>query len=137
MGTQQSLLMLLSIILIFVAVTVGINIYNTITKNTFIKNCVQELTYFKARTTDYYKTSQYMGGSSFGIYQWNSESLAAYIGIGHSGDTVETEYANYTITVDGNDVTFLAIPKEGSVQKNIQLEYNVISDEADITFIDQ
>lgn len=134
MGTQQALLMLLSLILVFVAITVGISIYNNITRNAFLKNCVQELTYFKARTVDYYKTSQYMGGSGFGIYQWNSESLAAYIGIGHIGNTVETEYANYTITVDGDNITFFAVPKEGSINTNIQLVYNVISNEASLTY---
>jgi hypothetical protein len=135
MGTQQSLLMLLSIILVFVAVTVGISIYNNITRNTFIKNCVQELTYFKARATDYYKTSQYMGGSSFGEYQWNAESLAYYIGIGHNGSNeVETDYAHYIITIVDYNVTILAEPKEGSVTTNIQLEYNVLTNEAVITY---
>jgi hypothetical protein len=135
MGTQQSLFILLSVILIFFAISVGISIYNNITRNTFIKFCIQELTYFKARAVDYYKTSQYMGGSSYGIYQWNAENLAAYIGLGYDeANGLETEYATYTVTIVDFDVTFLAIPKEKGINKKIQLEYNVLSNVANLSF---
>ena len=93
------------------------------------------MNYIRARTADYYKTSQSFGGSSFGSYKWDSNSLSAYIGMEYNGTNgVETVNAMYTITVSNRDVTLLADPIDQVVETNIQLDYNVDTQVTTITF---
>ncbi|MCD4819766.1 MAG: hypothetical protein K8S23_13860 [Candidatus Cloacimonetes bacterium] len=135
MGQQQTLLVLLSIMIVIVAISIGIKLFNSYSINSIKQNCLSELNYMRARSADYYKTSQYMGGSSYGSYKWDSNSLAAYIGMDYNDTNgVETVNAIYTITVLNGDITFLADPKDQAFETNIQMDYNVDTQVTTLTY---
>ena len=135
MGHQQSLLVVLSIVVVLVSIWLGIELYNSHQTNATKRQCFEEITFFKATTADYYKTSKYWGGASFGTWNWDSVNLAKHIGIGYDGSTgIETDTANYTITVSGVMVTFYADLKDPKITYDIKYEYNVATQEYTITY---
>ena len=138
MGQQQILLLVLASIIVFASIVAGISIYKQYQTRLTKLQCFDELNYLKARVSDYFKTARTFGGSSYGAYEWNPESIAEYIGVGWDGsNTLETTLSEYTISIDEHNVTFLAKIKDDSIDKNIRFTYNVYNGDTSIVFEDQ
>ncbi len=117
MGTQQILLIVLSVVIVGIAIAVGITMFNTQAKNSARQAIISDMTNFAASTMAYYRTPASQGGSGYGTTNWDATHIANYIGIGDNGSGgLETDNATYSIpTVSSTQVVFQSTPKEGAL----------------------
>ena len=129
MGTQQILLIVLSIVIVGIAIWAGIQIYKGMIESSARTATISDLTNFRAITRAYYLTASIQGGSSHASNGWDAASIAEYIGIGYDGSTgLETQNATIEVSLEGSSsekVVFLATPKEGQITYKIKLTYNI------------
>lgn len=99
MGTQQILLIVLSVIIVGVAVAVGIQMFNTQAMNSNRQAVVGDLQTYGAQLMQYYRTpaSQGGGGSDF-TSGTGAAKVAAFLGWGATTDTTDTGTFALTIT---------------------------------------
>ena len=119
MGTQQILLIVLSVVIVGIAIAVGITMFNTQAKNSARQAIISDMTNFAATTMAYYRTPASQGGSGYGSTNWTADDIAQYIGIGYDSSKpgqLETDNATYTIsTATAGQVVFSSTPKEGQL----------------------
>ena len=116
MGTQQILLIVLSVVIVGIAVAVGITMFKAQSENSAKQAIISDMNNFAATAMAFYKTPTSQGGTSYGTgTDWTTAGIAKYIGIGVSGSTVETENAVYTVTLSGAVVTFTPVSKGMSI----------------------
>ncbi|HNX00523.1 MAG TPA: hypothetical protein PLE74_12485 [Candidatus Cloacimonadota bacterium] len=82
MGTQQILLIVLSVIIVGVAVAVGISMFATQATNSNRQAIVAELQNFGAAAIQYYKTPSTLGGGGNGTPGFGADLTAAKAGVG-------------------------------------------------------
>ncbi len=121
MGTQQILLIVLSVVIVGIAIAVGITMFNTQAKNSARQAIISDMTNFAASTMAYYRTPASQGGSGYGSTNWDADHIAEYVGIGYNsggsgGYYLETDNAKYNISsVTSSQVIFQSIPNEGQL----------------------
>ena len=119
MGTQQILLIVLSVVIVGIAIAVGITMFNTQAKNSARQAIIADMTNFAASTMAYYRTPASQGGSGYGATNWDANHLSDYIGVKTSSTAaghLETDNATYSInTGTSGSVIFQSTPKEGSL----------------------
>lgn len=83
MGTQQILLIVLSVIIVGVAVAVGITMFSTQASNSNRQALVGELQHFGAAAMQYYKTpAPQGGGGGTGVVGFGADLASAKAGVG-------------------------------------------------------
>lgn len=96
MGTQQILLIVLSVIIVGVAVAVGIQMFNTQAMNSNRQAVVGDLQTLGAQVMQYYRTPSSQGGAGSSIATSDASNVATFIGWGATSDTTDT--GSFTLT---------------------------------------
>jgi hypothetical protein len=109
MGTQQILLIVLSVIIVGAAVAVGIQMFNTQSISSTRSAMLSDMNNFASMAMSYYRTPLNLGGAGNGqgddgAAAWTAAKIAAYLG--GTGSSVTTDNGTYTVTVSNTTVTF-------------------------------
>ncbi len=128
MRTQQILLIVLSIIIVGIAVSVGITMFNAQATNANKQAIISDMNYFAARALVFYKRPTTHGG---GGNSWTSDvdNLGMWLGFEYddSNDELSNENGSYTLSVNDDVLTITGIgTKKGndsstSVKATLQL----------------
>lgn len=101
MGTQQILLIVLSVIIVGVAIAVGITMFNNQAYNSNQQAVAAELQNYGSQVVQYWKTPISQGGAGQDPTAPTIARIAAFIGFdptaGGSDDSLSTENGIYTI----------------------------------------
>ena len=95
MGTQQILLIVLSVIIVGVAVAVGIQMFNTQAMNSNRQAVIGYLQTYGAQVMQYYRTPSSQGGGGSSLS--SATAIATFMGWGATSDTTDT--GSFTISV--------------------------------------
>jgi hypothetical protein len=119
MGTQQILLIVLSVIIVGVAVAVGITMFATQATNSNRQALVGELQHFGAAAMQYYKTPAGQGGGGgTGTVGFGADLAAAKAGVGiamgfNAAGTMTDDTGTFTLGyVDSNVITITGVGTE-------------------------
>lgn len=102
MGTQQILLIVLSVIIVGAAIAVGITMFTTQAVSSARQAVLMDMNNFAAQAMQYYRTPASLGGAGYSVFA--AEDLAKFIDATATGTTVSTPNGSYTITVTGTGV---------------------------------
>ena len=120
MGTQQILLIVLSVIIVGIAVAVGITMFNQQAFNSNRNACISDLNMFATQAMAWWKTPETHGGAANGngtvTPDGDVDLLIEWIGFENAaGDGFLTGNGSYSITTnDGTDLVILAAGNEGT-----------------------
>lgn len=106
MGTQQILLIVLSVIIVGIAVAVGISMFNTQSAAADQQAVAADLQSFGAQVLAYLKTPASMGGGGAAIALADAAGIAAWLG--WSAVTLTNSNDTYTLTTVLNICTITA-----------------------------
>ena len=127
MGTQQILLIVLSVIIVGIAVAVGIAMFNNQAINSAEAACISDMSNFSAIAMAYYRTPSSQGGSSYGSSNWDADHIAAYVGIGYDSGTsatLVTDNGTFVVSLGTGTIVFTCTPKEpGLAAKHTAIVY--------------
>jgi len=117
MGTQQILLIVLSVIIVGVAVAVGITMFNAQAVNSNRSACIADMNNFSASALAFYKTPTSHGGAGNDLTVLASlVGVGNYIGVGFNGtDSLVTGNGGFKMTFDTATLTFTAAGTESGV----------------------
>jgi hypothetical protein len=128
MGTQQILLIVLSVVVVGIAVAVGITMFQNQAVNSARQSIMSDLNNFAAQAMAWYKMPESMGGGGqvASITETELPSLRDYLGFDGTGDNAgtdefENDNAVYSLAAgDANSTTvrFTSIPKETALTDN-------------------
>lgn len=96
MGTQQILLIVLSVIIVGIAVAVGITMFNTQAQNANRQALVADANNFASQMIAYYKTPTSHGGGGR-TFEASMDTLEVWIGFASNG-TYTNDNGTYTLT---------------------------------------
>lgn len=116
MGTQQILLIVLSVVVVGIAVAVGITMFQNQAVNSARQSIMSDLNNFAAQAMAWYKMPESMGGGGQADSP-DADKLRAYLGFteGSEGGQLENENAIYTLSISGTTVTFESEAKEDAI----------------------
>lgn len=114
MGTQQILLIVLSVIIVGVAIAVGITMFRNQAYNSNKTTLASELQQYASQVVQWYKTPVSQGGAGSPADLSAAAITADVIGsfIGFGGDDTTTETGTYTITKTNTTVVITGLGKE-------------------------
>jgi len=117
MGTQQILLIVLSVIIVGIAVAVGITMFNAQSVNSNRSACIADMNNFAASTLAFYKTPTSHGGAGSDSTEVTVKKVGNYIGVDFNGtSTLTTGNGVYTIAdIEPNSIEFTAVGTESGV----------------------
>lgn len=116
MGTQQILLIVLSVIVVGVAITVGFGMFASESENANRLACQQDAKLFYTKVLEYYKMPSAEGGGYGDSANWTVANIIGYINRGTvSGSKITTENGVFTFTLSGKTVNIEVDPKEANV----------------------
>ena len=104
MGTQQILLIVLSVIIVGAAIAVGIQMFNSQAYSANKSAIASDAQSFATQVVQFYKTPLSQGGAGKDGKKLITADIASYIGWG-SNTTVDNDNGYYTILSDGTDTT--------------------------------
>jgi len=117
MGTQQILMIVLSVIVVGAAVAVGIQMFDAQAVNSARSAIFSDFNNYGAQTLAYWRTPTTMGGGGNGIT--SAGALGAYLGFNakttEDNDTFENTNGKYVITVAANVATITCTPNESKL----------------------
>ncbi|MDD2209704.1 MAG: hypothetical protein PHN71_00070 [Candidatus Cloacimonetes bacterium] len=117
MGTQQILLIVLSVIIVGVAIAVGISMFNSQAYNSNKSGIAADAQSFATQIVQYYKTPESQGGYGGGdIDSLSVSSIAGYLGFDATTFSTTNENGKYTISTDGTS-GYPIITGVGSAEK--------------------
>ncbi|HPF08216.1 MAG TPA: hypothetical protein PL020_00590 [Candidatus Cloacimonadota bacterium] len=114
MGTQQILLILLSVIIVGVAIAVGISMFNSQAYNANKTAIASDAQAFAAQVLQYWKTPESQGGAGGNGANMSVENVTNYLGL--TGENAENENGSYVITAA--DSTTVEITGVGTAIRN-------------------
>jgi hypothetical protein len=135
MGTQQILLIVLSVIIVGVAIAVGITMFNNQAYNSNMQAVTGELQHYGSQVIQYWKTPISQGGAGQNITVPTLSSIATFIGF-NAGDTLTTETGVYKVNAYDaatKHVTLIGIGNNNRAGKyplcttDVALEIGVVS----------
>ncbi|MCK9335440.1 MAG: hypothetical protein M0Q99_09020 [Candidatus Cloacimonetes bacterium] len=117
MGTQQILLIVLSVIIVGVAIAVGISMFNSQAYNANKTAIAADAQSFGTQVLQYYKTPESQGGAGGDSAKMTVANVAGYLGFnedetGGAGSThISNENGTYGLSVvaAGTDITITGI----------------------------
>ena len=112
MGTQQILLIVLSVIIVGIAVAVGITMFNAQATNSNRSAIVADMNNLAASALAFYKTPETHGGAG-NISGWGTSPtvgrIGTWLGYDWDGTSCSTGNGTYTITLSGDIVTIVGV----------------------------
>ncbi|MDY0318507.1 MAG: hypothetical protein RBQ67_00775 [Candidatus Cloacimonadaceae bacterium] len=96
MGTQQILLIVLSVIIVGVAIAVGISMFNSQAYNANKTAIASDAQAFAAQVLQYWKTPESQGGAGGKGVNMTPENVRDYLGL--TGENAKNENGTYEIT---------------------------------------
>jgi len=114
MGTQQILLIVLSVIIVGVAIAVGISMFNSQAYNANKTAIASDAQAFAAQVLQYWKTPESQGGAGGNGANMSVENVTNYLGL--TGENAENENGSYVITAA--DSTTVEITGVGTAIRN-------------------
>jgi len=119
MGTQQILLIVLSVIIVGVAIAVGISMFNSQAYNSNKTAIASDAQSFAAQVIQYYKTPVSQGGAGGTIAANGEVAMSGFLGFDTTNFNITNDNGTYTLAiVDANTVTItgLGTAKNGANQ---------------------
>ncbi|OPX29418.1 MAG: hypothetical protein B1H06_01570 [Candidatus Cloacimonas sp. 4484_143] len=115
MGTQQILLIVLSVIIVGIAVAVGITMFNSQASSSNRQAVIGDMNNLAASALSFYKTPSTHGGggNSFGA-AGSEDTIGAWIGFDYTDatNTCSTSNGSYVITCGDNTLTIVGTGTE-------------------------
>ena len=103
MGTQQILLIVLSVIIVGVAVAVGIQMFNTQAMNSNRQAVIGDLQTYGTQVMQYHRTpTSQGGGGNGGATAYTAATVATFLGWATTSDTTDT--GSFTLTTGAGTV---------------------------------
>ncbi len=114
MGTQQILLIVLSVIIVGVAIAVGITMFRNQAYNSNATSLASEMQTYASQVVTWYKTPVSQGGKGQGdVVTGDATALAAFIGFTETDNKLNTESGTYKLTSTAAGlITLDAVGKE-------------------------
>jgi len=124
MGTQQILLIVLSVIIVGIAVAVGITMFNTQAVNSNRDACLADMNNFATQAMAWYRTPASHGGMGSGTVAGTDETaLLNWIGFTDGDADLDTGNGAFAATVTANNVEFVATGNEANVAPKLRLTW--------------
>lgn len=143
MGTQQLLLIVLGVIIVGVAVTVGIAMFGNQAYNSNRTAMIAEMQYFSTLAIQYWKLPTSLGGAGQNVINVDLAFLAAFMGFSDgSGKVVQVNYSyisengEYRVNIEDDAmVVFTGLGKEVRKEKHpfVTLTVNLVTSEITTT----
>ena len=119
MGTQQILLIVLSVIIVGVAIAVGITMFSNQAYNANQQAVSGELQNYASQVIQFYKTPTSQGGAGQDSTNVTIANVATFIGFTSDDDGLSTDNGEFRVTAaSGNSVTLKGLGKELKDAKN-------------------
>lgn len=113
MGTQQILLIVLSVIIVGVAIAVGITMFKNQAYNANQSAVASEVQNYAAQVIQWYKTPVSLGGSGKGDVTPTPALVASALGFLGAGETTTSESGSFKVlTANGTSVVIVGIGNE-------------------------
>lgn len=109
MGTQQILLIVLSVIIVGVAIAVGISMFNNQAYNANKSAIAADAQSFATQVIQYYKTPESQGGAGGLAANMTVPNVAGYIGFTGDSNTTSNENGKYTLSVGTGTVIITGV----------------------------
>lgn len=110
MGTQQILLIVLSVIIVGVAIAVGISMFNSQAYNSNKTAIASDAQSFAAQVIQYYKTPVSQGGAGGNIAANGEAAMSGFLGFDTTNFNITNDNGTYTLAiVDANTVTITGL----------------------------
>ncbi len=120
MGTQQILLIVLSVIIVGVAIAVGISMFNSQAYNANKTAIASDAQAYAAQVLQYWKTPESQGGAGGVAANMTTTAVTAYLGLTSPNNT--NENGTYTVTsADGTTVVLTGLGKANRNDMNPQI----------------
>jgi hypothetical protein len=107
MGTQQILLIVLSVIIVGVAIAVGITMFNNQAYNSNQQAVSGELQNYGAQAIQFWKTPISQGGAGQAPGEVSVANVAQFIGFIQTGNTLSSENGIFEVTTAADTVVVL------------------------------
>ena len=118
MGTQQILLIVLSVIIVGVAIAVGITMFGNQAYNSNQQAVSGELQNYASQVVQYYKTPTAQGGAGQDSTLVNAAGVAVFIGFTGANNSITTDNGEFRVTAAANTaVTLKGLGKEKKSNK--------------------
>lgn len=143
MGTQQILLIVLSVIIVGVAIAVGISMFNSQAYNSNKTAIASDAQSFATQIVQYYKTPTSQGGFGGGTatdadgdpIELDADAIAAYLGF--TGGSITNENGTYTLSIVAGAPTITgigqAVKSTGGVEYNPQIITTITLPSGEVT----
>jgi len=113
MGTQQILLIVLSVIIVGVAIAVGITMFSNQAYNSNQQAVSGELQNYASQVVQFYKTPTSQGGAGQDTSYVSVSAVATFIGFTGTNSSLATDNGEFRVTAaTGTSVTLKGLGKE-------------------------
>lgn len=116
MGTQQILLIVLSVIIVGVAIAVGISMFNSQSYNSNKTAIASDAQSFATQAVQYYKTPESQGGAGGRGANMTQAKVSAFLSFDPTNFNTSNENGTYVVTTP--DSTHVVITGTGTAKKN-------------------
>ena len=136
MGTQQILLIVLSVIIVGIAVAVGITMFNAQATNSNRQAVMSDMNNLASSCLAFYKTPTSHGGGGGAWDASNLDDIGNWLGYDWDGTKCTTGNGTFTVSIQGADAMRIVgvgteIGNDGSA--NVQGTINIVGSTAIIT----
>lgn len=136
MGYQQILMVVLAVIIVGIAVSVGLTMFNEQSRNINRQSIVSDMNIFAGVANAYYKTPASFGG---GEGTWDVDKLGYWLGFNYDPATNTTSSNNgtYTFSSSGDVLTIEGIGTEigNNGSTNVQATLTLIGEGCEIVTV--
>lgn len=135
MGTQQILLIVLSVIIVGIAVAVGITMFNAQATNSNRQAIVGDMNNFASTALQFYKTPLTHGGGEGSFV--SADAIGTWIGYDWDGTDLETGNGVFVLTATTTVVTIIGTGTEigNNGSTNVQATMTVTGATSAITMV--
>ena len=135
MGTQQILMIVLSVIIVGAAVAVGIQMFDTQATNSQRTAIAADIQNFGAQVLAFSRTPTSMGGGKGATnLAAVKENLAQYLGFTGQDNTLENVNATYSLEVAGKVATITGVQDKITATGTINLEEKDVAKAISVSF---
>jgi len=141
MGTQQILLIVLSVIIVGAAIAVGIQMFNSQSYSASKSAIAADAQSYASQIVQYYKTPISQGGAGGTLAIGDEEEIASFIGWGSTTEggtttvntTIKNDNGEFTIIVTGDtQVVVLGLSKEDNGKTKPAIETTITLPQGEI-----
>jgi hypothetical protein len=119
MGTQQILLIVLSVIIVGVAIAVGITMFSNQAYNSNQQAVASELQNYGSQVIQYFKTPTSQGGAGQDVANVTIAKVATFLGFTGTSNSLESDNGEFRVTaVAGSDTMQVTLKGLGTELKS-------------------